>query len=214
MADEAKRIYCIRPLEKTDIPTVAQWFVDLDDLASFDRSARVPLNLSASEEAWADVVGHAGKDGKCWFAIDDAASDMVGIVGLESISAVNRDAVIPLYVAKSVRRRGVGIRAVALILDLGFRQLGLNRVTSYYRADNEASRSLTTRTGFTIEGCMREAWFHDGRHVDMVVVGLLKSEWMDRRAALAAELGPETTVTFGRNASSGWSWPRPETKDA
>ena len=47
---------------------------------------------------------------------------------------------------------------------------GLNRITSYYHADNEGSRKLTERVGFEVEGRMRQAWFSGGLYADMVVV--------------------------------------------
>ena len=199
--------YCLRPLEKTDLPALTEWFSDLDDLCAFDRAARVPLNREATEKVWSQSLEGEGNDGSSWFAIDDDSREFVGAVGLEKISAINRDAVVPLYMAKSARRQGIGIRAVALMLDFAFDQLGLLRVTSYYRADNEASRSITERLGFRVEGRMRQAWFCKGRHFDMVVVGVLVDEWRERRVALAAELRPEIGVAFGRNPSTSWSWP-------
>jgi len=137
---------------------------------------------------------------------------MVGIAGLESFSAVNGDAVVPLHVGKSVRQQGVGVRVLALVADIAFRQLRLNRLTSYIRAGNEVSHRISTRVGFQVEGCLRQAWFTDGRHVDMLVVGPLTDEWMARRTALSAELDGSPTVSFGHDASPSWSWP-PKTAD-
>ncbi len=146
-------------------------------------------------------------DDKCWFAITSEPTGVAGIVGLERISPVNRDAVIALYVDHAIRRQGVGIRASALILDFAFRQLGLNRVTSYYRNDNASSRDLVSQAGFEVEGTMRQAWFSDGRFHDMIVVGILAEDWKVRRDALAEELGETTVIAFGDGRSVGSKWP-------
>ena len=146
-------------------------------------------------------------DDKCWFAITSEPTGVAGIVGLERISPVNRDAVIALYVDHAIRRQGVGIRASALILDFAFRQLGLNRVTSYYRNDNASSRDLVSQAGFEVEGTMRQAWFSDGRFHDMIVVGILAKDWKMRRDALAEELGETTVIAFGDGRSVGSKWP-------
>ena len=214
MSDSSVTLYALRPLEKTDLPIVAGWFQDVDDLAAFDRLTRVPLGLDACERAWEGSLGNAPASGRCWFKVEAETGNAVGIVGLEGISPVNRDAVIPLFVEKAARRTGIGIRAVALVLDLGFRQLGLNRITSYYRADNEKSRKLTTRLGFEVEGRMREAWFADGRHFDMLAVGLLRNEWLTRREALARELDRKTIVTLGGGVESPWAWPPRDARPA
>jgi len=207
MPDTISELYGLRSLEKADLASVVGWFQDVGDLAVFDRSARVPYDLPACERHW-DTAGNADTtSGKCWFAITSAAREVVGIIGLEGISSINRDAVIPLYVDKPMRKKGIGIRAAALLLDFAFRQLGLQRVTSYYRADNLGSQCLTRQAGFKIEGTMRQSWFADGTFHDMIVVGILQDEWMARREALAAELGSETVIAFGGAASSRWSWP-------
>ncbi len=194
-------------MEKSDFETVAHWFQDLEDLSLFDRTLRMPLNQLQTEEIWSDAVSGFQNCGKCWFVIEDDAGQSVGVSGLEAISSINRDAVIPLFVDKSVRRSGVGIRAGALTLDFAFRQLGLHRITSYYRDDNLSTRDLVNRLGFKVEGTMRQAWFTDGRYHDMVVVGILQQEWMARRADLARDLSPDTCVTFGGAASDKWCWP-------
>ena len=207
MTNTQRDTYYVRPLENSDIPTISRWFVDLDDLSAFDRCMRIPLSLDASEKAWSDAVGNDVSTGKYWFAIDDKENQTIGIIGLESVSLINGDAVLPVCIAKTARNKGVGIRSAALMLDIAFLQLGLNRLTSYYRADNEVTRYLTERGGFRQEGCMRQAWFAGGQHVDMIIVGILRQEWRERRKALAEELNTKTVVTFGRHSSGTWAWP-------
>lgn len=199
--------YFMRPLEGSDVSTIARWFVDLDDLSLFDRALRAPLNLSSSEKAWSDALGNNDEKGKYWFALIDEADDLVGISGIEGISVINRDGVIPLFIERGSRKKGVGCRALALMLDIAFIHLGLNRLTSYFRSDNDATRTLVERVGFRQEGCMQQAWFAKGQHLDMIVIGILRREWMERRKKLAVELDANVTVTFGRESAGTWRWP-------
>ena len=194
-------------MERPDLDSVLPWFHDVEDLARFDRTTRVPLNASSAEEWWKDVFAGSGVSHKCWFVVESSAGEVVGLAGLESISSINRDAVVAVFIEKSIRRLGVGLRASALMLDLGFRQLGLNRITSYYRADNHHSRDLVAQLGCKIEGTMRQAWFADGQFHDMVAVGALQSEWTAHRDVLARELDANTVVTLGPMDCTGWSWP-------
>ncbi len=204
MPNATPRLFRLRPLEKSDMETAARWFQDVHDLALFDRTSRVPLNLMQTEQMWEEALSSAPDCRKCWFIIESEGGDAVGMIGLEAISQVNRDAVIPIFIDKSVRRHGVAVRAIALLLDFAFRQLGLNRITSYYRADNHSSRDLISQVGCQIEGTMRQAWFADGQFHDMVVVGMLQQDWTTRRQVLAQELHSDTVVSFG---SADWSWP-------
>ncbi|MCA0928196.1 GNAT family N-acetyltransferase [Ruegeria profundi] len=207
MEDQSDRVFRMRPLEKADLEVISPWFQEIEDLGRFDRTSRVPLNLAQTEDAWRDAFNPSGNSGKCWFVVQSESGEILGMSGLEAISPINRDAVIAMFVAKSARRLGLGIRATALLGDFAFRQLGLNRLTSYYRQDNTISRDLVERMGCQVEGVLRQAWYSDGTFHDMVVVGLLRQDWMDRRLTLAKELKSDTVVTFGSYGCPLWSWP-------
>ena len=207
MPQRQSAAFWLRPLEKGDFASMAVWFQNVADLARFDRSARAPFNSERMDAYWGQAAEAAKDPGRHWFAITADTGELCGITGLESISSVNRDAVIALFIEESRRRQGIGIRSMALVLDFAFRQIGLNRVTSYYRADNPRSRQMTSRAGFETEGTMRDAWFADGRYHDMICVGLLRSEWNACRAALARELDDSCTARFRGSGSSGWAWP-------
>lgn len=197
----------LRPMKKADLEVITYWFQDVEDLARFDRKSRIPLNQSQMEEHWDYVVGAPADNCTCWFFVESDNGEALGIIGLEDISQINRDAVVALFIEKSVRRCGVGIRALSLVLDYAFRQLGLNRVTSYYRADNHNSRDLVSRVGCQVEGTMRQAWFANGQFHDMVVVGILQEDWLANRQELGRELGSDIVATIGLDTSSRWSWP-------
>ena len=207
MAETSKRLFRLRPLEKADLADVQRWFQDVEDLALFDRTCRTPLNQTQTEQMWEDAFGASEKCNKCWFIIETDQEEAQGVIGIDAISSVNRDGVVALFVDKAIRGSGAGIRAAALILDFAFRQLGLNRVTSYCRADNQRSRDVLRALDFQVEGTMRNAWFADGQFHDVVVVGLLQQEWAAQRSSLARDLGPDTVVSFGSGDCAKWSWP-------
>ncbi|MBQ4825464.1 GNAT family N-acetyltransferase [Leisingera sp. HS039] len=207
MPDRQSAELQLRPLEAEDLATMAGWFQNVTDLACFDRAARSPLSLPASAQAWIPPAGTAPDTSKCWFAIVTNTNALCGIAGLESISMVNRDAIIALFIEQSKRRQGIGIRSLALLLDFAFRQIGLNRITSYYRADNTRSEELTTRAGFATEGRMRAAWYAEGRYFDMITVGLLREEWEASRRVLAQELDASVKAGFHGAEITGWAWP-------
>jgi RimJ/RimL family protein N-acetyltransferase len=205
MADKPKS-YFMTPLEPTHLSTLSRWFSDLDDLALFDRAVRVPLAGDALRNSWFGQ-SEAGAYDRHWFSVagDDAVP--VAMIGLEYLSFVNGDAIVPMFIDKAFRRQGLGVRCLSLVMEIAFRHFGLHRLTSYLRADNQASRMLTERVGFQQEGCMRQAWFADGQRRDILAVGILRQEWMERRTALADETDSRTVVTFGSSGSGRWSWP-------
>jgi hypothetical protein len=105
------------------------------------------------------------------------------------------------------RQRGIGIRATAMLLDLAFHHLRLARVTSFFRADNEASRRMTDRVGFRQEGRMRQAWFANGKRFDVVAIGILQEEWLEKREDLVSRLSSDTVLVLGRTPQGARTWP-------
>ena len=66
--------------------------------------------------------------------------------------------------------------AVRLLLDFGFGELNLHRISLHVFEDNERARSVYRKAGFIEEGLLREAAFIDGRYRSVRVMGLLASE--------------------------------------
>ncbi|WP_254537045.1 GNAT family N-acetyltransferase [Halomarina litorea] len=73
--------------------------------------------------------------------------------------------------------RGYALDAGAHLLDYGFSELRLHRVSATVMAPNDASVALCERLGFVHEGTAREAQFADGEFVDVERFGLLEDEW-------------------------------------
>jgi len=197
----------MRPLSLEDMSVVGRWFEQIDDLTVFDRRAVLPVSAAATQTAWREVLLAPEPRDSYWFAIDDGAGQIVGLAGLQAINYIHGDAILPIYISKPARRRGVGVRSAGILLDLGFHQLRLTRITSYYRADNAASRQLIEICGFREEGRIRKGWFTRGRHVDVVVVGILASEWRARRRGVQERMQADTVLCFGCEADRGWPWP-------
>ncbi len=71
--------------------------------------------------------------------------------------------------------------AARAIVGYGFERMGLQRVCAFHFAHNPASGRVMQKIGMTREGCLREHVLKDGRRVDLVCYGLLRSEWGAQR---------------------------------
>ncbi len=118
-----------------------------------------------------------------WFVLMNG-DDPIAIGGLQVINRFHGDAVLPVFVARHARRQGLAKALMARLLEFAFETLGLFRVTTYLRADNDVSRRLTASVGFAEEGLLRQSWVAGGRRYDTIVLGILASEWDDRRPHL------------------------------
>ena len=104
------------------------------------------------------------------------AGELVGTIGLRP-APMSRDAEMGYWISAHAEGQGLVTRAAQALLGYAFEQLGCHRVTIRAAPDNARSRAIPERLGFTREGVMREAgWASPGYH-DLVVYGLLESEW-------------------------------------
>ena len=84
---------------------------------------------------------------------------------------------IAYMISEAHHGRGLGTRAVALLVDKLFRETDLQRVYALIDAENTPSLRLVERLGFVREGTLREHYLIQGRRADEVVYGLLRREW-------------------------------------
>lgn len=73
--------------------------------------------------------------------------------------------------------KGYGREAIGLLLDWAFRIQNWRRVWLQALATNERAIRSYRACGFVHEGLMREDAFYNGQYVDVVVMGMLRSEW-------------------------------------
>jgi ribosomal-protein-serine acetyltransferase len=108
--------------------------------------------------------------------------DLAGVVGLGDVQAPNRSAMIGYWLGAGYVGRGLATDAVRVLLDYAFDELGLNRVEITCPSENAPSRAIPERLGFQQEGIRRQMiWLRD-KSLDIVIYGMLASEWAARRA--------------------------------
>lgn len=74
------------------------------------------------------------------------------------------------------RGRGVGVRAVRLVLGHAFERLGLTRIEAYVEPTNHAALRLAARAGLRREGLVRGHALRDGHRDDSVLLARLADD--------------------------------------
>ena len=102
---------------------------------------------------------------------------LAGVIGYHRIDWRTRSTSIGYWLGASFQGRGIMTRVCRALVDHVFNGLGLNRVEIRCATENRKSRAIPERLGFTQEGVIRQAeWLYD-HFVDLVVYGILVSEW-------------------------------------
>lgn len=84
---------------------------------------------------------------------------------------------------EAFRGRGLATTITRRLMDHAFDTMGMHRVEIHCAADNRASRAIPERLGFVHEGTARDATLVRGQYVDVEQYGMLKREWLARRAS-------------------------------
>lgn len=104
---------------------------------------------------------------------------LVGTCGLLNIDNTHCRAELGYGVSVECWGRGIAKEVVRAILDWGFGELELRRISASVDPDNTASICVLESLGFRYEGTLREHLRSDGRAFDSNVYGLLAREWSE-----------------------------------
>ena len=63
------------------------------------------------------------------------------------------------------------------MLNHGFKTLNLNRIYLRVYENNLRAIRVYEKTGFRQEGQLRQAHFQDGSYMDVILMGILRSDW-------------------------------------
>lgn len=78
--------------------------------------------------------------------------------------------------------RGYCTEAARAVIRLGFRDLGLNRIFAYHFTRNPASGRVMQKLGMTVEQFVAQHPLALGKREDVIVYGVLRSEWESQQA--------------------------------
>ena len=108
---------------------------------------------------------------------------LIGNCGIRIKLRNNREADLGYELASEYWGRGYATEAAMAMVEYGFRELGLHRISSWCIADNTASVRVLERVGLLLEGRLRENEYFKGRWWDTLLYGLLQSEWSGPRTS-------------------------------
>ena len=177
---EGEKIF-LRPITTEDTPLIVRWRSDPRVYGTLFRQEPI------TEERHRQWLQEMVLSGKCdqFIIVDKALNQPVGTVFLKEINREHLRAEYAIFIGEETDRgRGIGSEAARLMTDYGFERLGLNRLYLYVFASNTRAISSYRSAGFREEARLREHYRRkDGSFADILMMGLLRSEWQERRAA-------------------------------
>ena len=166
----------LRPIERKDLPRFVKWFGDPQVRRYLGMA--LPFSLAQEERWFENLQDRLEKRELVALAIETADGMHIGSISLFDIDWRDRHAELGISIGDSdYWDQGHGTDAVRSMLRLAFDDLNLHRVFLRVHADNARGIRCYEKAGFRKEGTLREAVFREGGYQDMLVMGILTSEY-------------------------------------
>jgi RimJ/RimL family protein N-acetyltransferase len=168
--------YVLRPLEANDLGALYEY---KNDPQIANMLGGFSTGYSAHDlEDWLDFHRRC-TDEVLWAIAERTSNRCVGHVGLYKIDHRIRSAEFAILIGdRSLWGQGLGRTCTTKVVDYGFRDLNLNRIQLTVLASNERATRLYRSFGFREEGRMRQAQFKEGKYVDLLIMALLREDYI------------------------------------
>ena len=138
----------------------------------FWASSELDWNARHTEKLWIReclAQRRSERDGRQLSLVIEVDGQFSGQCRIGAIDAAAATGELGIWVAAAVGRRGVGGLAIAMILDFGFAELGLDRITAPICVDNEPTARGAVKMGLAQEAVMSGYFDAGGRRRDHVL---------------------------------------------
>jgi RimJ/RimL family protein N-acetyltransferase len=107
----------------------------------------------------------------------------IGYFTIEGIDNLNRQCEFGIVIGEpELYNKGFGSLAIGTMLRKAFEEMNMHRVFAGIEEENIPSIRCFMKSGFTLEGRLREAKFTGGKYKDILLFSVLENEWRRENA--------------------------------
>lgn len=171
-------MYKLRELEREDVKEINKWRNDPELLACLGAPYRY-INEDVDKEWYDGYMRTRGNSVRCVIVDINNENKILGLISLMSINYINRSAELHIMIGDKVNRgRGIGTYAVKAMVEHAFNNLNLRRIELGVLESNFVAIKLYEKIGFITEGKKRMSNYKNGEYVSMIMMGLLKEDYL------------------------------------
>ncbi|NUU79771.1 GNAT family N-acetyltransferase [Paenibacillus xylanilyticus] len=156
-------------------------------VSDFDTPARIllecaielPPTMSGAKKFVEGNANFSSTNGRIMFTIENLDGDSVGGINLNSIDERNGTFSIGIVIDKEYRGMGYGTSAMKILLKYAFLERRLHKFNDYVLEGNEGSAKMMRKLGCVQEGVRRQVVYINGKHLDFILFGLTKDEFIE-----------------------------------
>jgi RimJ/RimL family protein N-acetyltransferase len=169
----------------------SRWSRNSEYFRLLNSSAR-PMQSPKAAAKWMEEEVGQMSPASYYFTIRVIDGDkLIGELGLDVVDWSGRDAFVGLGIGETEYwSKGYGTEAMNILLRFAFSEINLRRMTlTVFEYNPRAIRSYE-KAGFQHEGRLRKILNKEGKRWDMLYMGILREEWLERNVdALRVAVG-------------------------
>ncbi len=165
----------LREKQESDIPDFFRYYSD-PEVSKFIL-CEIPQTIEEATRELRYWRGVFYQNDGIYFAIaDKRTNQMIGSIGLTSHNTYQSRIELSYDLACEYWLRGITTRAIDVVVKYAFETLRVNRIEASVSCSNIPSKNLLLKSGFTLEGTLRQHRYHRGGYVDVYFFSLLRSD--------------------------------------
>lgn len=167
----------LRAYKKEDVPFAQKFMNDPEVKGLLWPGVPFPLTLE-EEEKWFEGISSHGDTYN--FAIETLEEKKyIGGCGINSVDRKNSIAIVGIFIGdKEYWSKGYGTDAMRTLVGFIFNEMNINKVKLGVYSFNERAIKSYEKCGFKREGTLRQEMFRNGKYHDVIVMGILREEWI------------------------------------
>lgn len=102
-------------------------------------------------------------------------NELAGSLGFNEISQLNKQADIGYWLSADLQGKGIVTKSVEKLIDFGFTELGLHKITLLAAVENMPSNAVAKRVGMKLEATLKDQILLDSGYHDVNFYSLLNT---------------------------------------
>lgn len=182
------------PIDYEKDPEIeSKWTHDSAFMRMYEINPARPMSAAMLKKQYEKLEKQVEEDKNLYHFMIRAKEDdrLIGKAAIQWVEWTNGNAWVHLGIGSvDDQRKGYGSRALSMLVRFAFAELNLFRLSARVPEYNQAAIALFSKFGFVEEVRRRQALDRDGRRWDLIIFGLLNSEWQNQaRPVLSAVEG-------------------------
>lgn len=167
----------LRAIEKEDIPILNSLRNDEEVLTYLPSRLPLPVSQRAAELEY-DEKSKRKHRTDAELLIETKDGTVIGKCGTMETKWKNGETTVYIFTGgDEYRGKGYGTEAMRILVSYAFEQMNMNRVRLFVFAFNERAIKSYEKTGFVVEGRLRQELYRNGRYYDVIQMSILKREY-------------------------------------